>query len=489
MYFIAYPRVKRFWPDRLTQSAGTKDTLDSSFYTQLEKPLLESIKECLKSGSISASTSPDSFYLCRFQDRTIWIQIIESGYSYCIVKIKGLELQETSCHTREAQYIDDVLESAFGDPNGAEGNSEKGSRCLRSNQNFFNCMKPCDLMIVQAYSDAKNSTVGILDNKDTVKFICEYFPKVVHYLMMKRILFMSKRSAKKPPVVLLSARLNDSGERPVLSGNTTKMTSLKSEYDEKKPAVRSNGLLQSTDLKEWSDNDSLNDSKGRGDNNMLKQPQTSSVKSLPDINTPKVSKKINLPDLPEWFSDEKLFDEDNNGEEHEDYYDNLFTDDKKKAKKEENMKKEGNANKNEDNEKPAKNFNEFFFSNPVFKNDEMMKPSKKPEDFMWSAKSEDFVEDDDDKYSSSILKVPIEWKHFLQEVRLSKEHRTEMKELKNVIASKEWIELIVQRCESHCPKEMVDEFVSTLNESHFKVLLKCVSLLGKNWEFFFKMFI
>ena len=41
-------------------------------------------------------------YLMRYQDRMVWVNVLERGAAYCTVSVKGLELQETSCHTAEA---------------------------------------------------------------------------------------------------------------------------------------------------------------------------------------------------------------------------------------------------------------------------------------------------------------------------------------------------------------------------------------------------
>ena len=54
--------------------------------------------------------APGDHYLVRFQDRMVWVQVLECGYRFCSLVVKGLELQETSCHTVEAARVDDVFE-------------------------------------------------------------------------------------------------------------------------------------------------------------------------------------------------------------------------------------------------------------------------------------------------------------------------------------------------------------------------------------------
>lgn len=57
--------------------------------------------------------SPGDFCLARFEDRLAWIQILERGHNYVQMQMKGLELQETSCHTIEASIIDHIISSAI----------------------------------------------------------------------------------------------------------------------------------------------------------------------------------------------------------------------------------------------------------------------------------------------------------------------------------------------------------------------------------------
>ena len=43
----------------------------------------------------------------------MWVQILEKGNGYTVYKMKGMELQETSCHTLEATKVDEIFTSAF----------------------------------------------------------------------------------------------------------------------------------------------------------------------------------------------------------------------------------------------------------------------------------------------------------------------------------------------------------------------------------------
>ena len=41
------------------------------------------------------------------------LQVLEKGHGFLTFNIKGLELQETSCHSLEATRIDDIFDATF----------------------------------------------------------------------------------------------------------------------------------------------------------------------------------------------------------------------------------------------------------------------------------------------------------------------------------------------------------------------------------------
>ncbi len=102
---------------------------------------------------------------------------------------QGLELQETSCHTREAQYIDDTFDMAFENPTGSTSNdTSQKKKLFNVNPSFFSCFTPMDVLVFEAYSDAKNSLVGILDNPETIQRLADFFPKIFNYFLLEHLL-------------------------------------------------------------------------------------------------------------------------------------------------------------------------------------------------------------------------------------------------------------------------------------------------------------
>ena len=100
--------------------------------------------------------SPGSYLLVRFQDRLVFISVLEVGSGYCVVHYRGLELQETSCHSVEATQVDTMFESAF--------NPESNSRLqFWFNQHTLSILQPVEAAVIRTYSDAHNVLTGIID--------------------------------------------------------------------------------------------------------------------------------------------------------------------------------------------------------------------------------------------------------------------------------------------------------------------------------------
>ena len=300
LFLIGFPRTKRFWPDKTnffstqtlnsyahpyeTETCPTKthSNAETAFYTQLVPHLLPSLKQLINTGSLGAAIQSDTFYLTRFQDRIMWIQILESGSSYHIINIKGLELQETSCHTREAQSIDDAFDRAFENPAGAEANNAGCQLGLKLNPNLFSCMESLDLLVFDAYSDAKNSLIGVLDSPENINLMSQFFPKILHYFLIKHAFLNKKENLTveevpaevktEEPVANLTAQqgyyfpesssfLSKSNSRipkknsnriiPIVSREHVETTM--HEMVETRP-------VNVNDYDNWSDNDSLNNS-------------------------------------------------------------------------------------------------------------------------------------------------------------------------------------------------------------------------------------
>lgn len=128
-------------------------------------------------------------YLVRFQDRLAWMFILERGYGYCLISLKGLELQETSCHTAEAARLDEIFEQAFENEN---------MSCVGGLNHYpLHTLTPVDANIVHTYSDARNVLTGIIDSPDSYKMAMSCFIKGLVWVLLHHTAKLKMKSTDK----------------------------------------------------------------------------------------------------------------------------------------------------------------------------------------------------------------------------------------------------------------------------------------------------
>ncbi|XP_034499278.1 pecanex-like protein 4 isoform X2 [Ailuropoda melanoleuca] len=178
LFLVGFPRPVQIWPGAVGTAACV--CADTVYYHQMVPSLTTALQAAMATGSLGLLL-PGSHYLGRFQDRLIWIMILECGYTYCCINIKGLELQETSCHTAEAQRVDEVFQSAF---------EQEYSRICSINEHFGNVLTPCTVLPVKLYSDARNVLSGIIDSHDNLK---EFKGDLIKVLVWILVQYCSRR--------------------------------------------------------------------------------------------------------------------------------------------------------------------------------------------------------------------------------------------------------------------------------------------------------
>ena len=488
IFFFGFPRSKRFWPqknslfsksissmpmDQLKLNSSTSNlTSDSSFYAQLVPQLLNSFKELIKAGSIGSSIQADTYFLTRFQDRIMLIQIMETGHTYYIVNIKGLELQETSCHTTEAQYIDDSFELAFENPFGANANSSSSSKCLKLNPNKLSCMQQKDVLLFEAYSDAKNSLVGVMDSPDNLNALAQFYPKVLHYFMVKFLIErneISRREESTDKAKLFSEKpkLGQIKVKSVEENRFTKSIEMQSKTktidaesdsnfifdtfdtvtDENESALSKKNIVLSkqktnTEFDDWSDNDS--------------------VGSLSD----KKKKTKNTTKPVKYFSNEE--EEGNKNPFDFDLNEILGTSDEPESAA---AAKKAKINKEKRKLKQQKQQESLETQIPL----SIRLPEVKEQDFkVLHTEKNNFL-----------LGLPSEWTGMLN-VSLNSSS-LDNKNLKATLISKKWIEKIFNLLVSLEPNtkhklnnkdEIINDYEINAWVSHYKFILKCCQTLG-----------
>lgn len=173
IFLVGFPRPGQSWPGAVGTAACV--CTDTVFYQQMVPRLTAALQTAMAAGSFGPLL-PGSHYLGRFEDRLIWIMVLERGYSYCCINVKGLELQETSCHTAEAQRVDEVFESAF---------QQEPPRTWFLNEHLGNVLTPCTVLPVKLYSDAKSVLTGIIDSHENLQEFRDDLVKVLVWVLIQ----------------------------------------------------------------------------------------------------------------------------------------------------------------------------------------------------------------------------------------------------------------------------------------------------------------
>lgn len=181
VFLVGFPRPNKSWPGSVGDAACICP--DSVYYQHMRHNLAAAFCTAFSAGSLGNPT-PGCHYLCRFQDRLVWVFILERGFGYCCINIKGLELQETSCHTAEARRVDEVFEMSFEQNNQA--------RTCSLNHHFSNILTPSTVLPVLVYSDARNVLTGIIDSLENLKHLKEDYAKVFIWVLLQYIKNKSK---------------------------------------------------------------------------------------------------------------------------------------------------------------------------------------------------------------------------------------------------------------------------------------------------------
>ncbi|XP_017714914.1 PREDICTED: pecanex-like protein 4 isoform X2 [Rhinopithecus bieti] len=232
VFLVGFPRPIQSWPG----AAGTTACVcaDTVYYYQMVPRLTAVLQTAMAAGSLGLLL-PGSHYLGRFQDRLIWIMILECGYTYCYINIKGLELQETSCHTAEARRVDEVFEDAF---------EQEYTGVCSLNEHFGNVLTPCTVLPVKLYSDARNVLSGIIDSHENLK---EFKGDLVKVLVWILVQYCSKRPGMKENV----RNTENKGKAPLIlpASNTSPPPKSPEDIDS----------LNSETFDDWSDDNIFDD--------------------------------------------------------------------------------------------------------------------------------------------------------------------------------------------------------------------------------------
>nr|XP_027200557.1 pecanex-like protein 4 [Dermatophagoides pteronyssinus] len=173
IFLPSFPRPMKFWSTTPMMLPMTiDDTInDAAYYRQLMPRLIDSLH---RKSLFWDFRHAGEIMLARFDDRLMWFQVLESGHNYCQIQMKGLELQETSCHTLEASTIDQINEYSF-----------HNNFSTFFNKYFFYAINPMTKATVKTYSDATSVLTGIIDSPDTYVRIKRLFCPIFIWLLLQ----------------------------------------------------------------------------------------------------------------------------------------------------------------------------------------------------------------------------------------------------------------------------------------------------------------
>ena len=152
VFLMAFPRPSaRFWPHGAGQACASPD---AQYYEQAQPAVEACLSRALRHGALGLVSAGDHLLL-RFQNRFVWVHVLETGFQHVVVALKGLELQETSCHTLEANVVEDALQAAFDD-----ARVVRRWRGAHLGQDFV----PVLAGSLRVFSDTRNTLTGITDS-------------------------------------------------------------------------------------------------------------------------------------------------------------------------------------------------------------------------------------------------------------------------------------------------------------------------------------
>ena len=200
VFLVSFPRAKRFWPSLINYASSYSKCKDGIYYRQSESEIAKVLHHAVSSGAISAT--PGTYLLLRFEDRLCVVTFLEHGYGHCTLAIKGLELQETSCHSIEATRIDSIFEDAY-DPSSESCPNSK----FWFNTHISNTLQLVDSEVIEVYSDVRNVLTGIIDQPSSLSRFSDNLMKClvwIFYLHFTHLAANEQQSESEKPHDLMN---------------------------------------------------------------------------------------------------------------------------------------------------------------------------------------------------------------------------------------------------------------------------------------------
>ncbi|CAK8989375.1 Pecanex-like protein 4 (Pecanex homolog protein 4), partial [Durusdinium trenchii] len=202
-FVVGFPRPKRLWPRISSPSSAAAE---GQFYAQLLPHVVNQLPTLVRTDQVQLSRFGDTILMMRFEKMIAWLCVLEAEAGYCLVYLKGLELQEpTSCHNVESNALDDFLDHSFlgsrqaNDDQQRQGDAGEG-RGARVPLNGL--VEPLLRTTLRSYSQSTISLTGVIENRDFLRLVDRAFLTSLVWFLSRAPRNLLGSVTQMPPGVL-----------------------------------------------------------------------------------------------------------------------------------------------------------------------------------------------------------------------------------------------------------------------------------------------
>ncbi|KAJ1494076.1 hypothetical protein T484DRAFT_1766571 [Baffinella frigidus] len=168
-FLIAFPRPRFHWPASGGKSGDVQSSsLDAAYYKHLAPALVREIQCAILAGDLGAAVGGGEFLLVRRDAFMVLVQVLERGQCFVTLLLKGLELQETSCHHVEAGAVETVMDKILGSA-ASEMSVGFKPELPWINRHFMHTLAPLTNIKAKTYSIGDVQLTGIRPELTNIK--------------------------------------------------------------------------------------------------------------------------------------------------------------------------------------------------------------------------------------------------------------------------------------------------------------------------------
>ncbi|OQR81302.1 pecanex 4 [Thraustotheca clavata] len=175
IFLAAFPRPRRFW----YAYEECHDSQDATYYEHMFEALTQDLHKMLSTSTLlhqrSLCSSRD-IYIIRVDSYLAFLEILELGTTFCVVRFRGLELQETtSCHHLEASKLDEAIHKVFGESSEENSDDEDDAPEVGAHPLRLNIFTPLIRAPIRMYSMSTAVLTGFIDDPGCLQVISQAF--------------------------------------------------------------------------------------------------------------------------------------------------------------------------------------------------------------------------------------------------------------------------------------------------------------------------